>query len=114
MRNIFGDQGSMERNFWEYLNLFLGNKGTTVNFRREQGNIHSPPPLGGPQSYNSNFIRSEIKLIWTKTPLTKCNRKVELEICTLSVPFGVQGFGKLYIEGLFAQEYTYTREKCNI
>ena len=51
MRNIFGDQGNMERNFWEqgnsvkvnfgeHLNLFLRNKGTTVNFHREQGNTH--------------------------------------------------------------------------
>ena len=48
-------QGSMERNFWEqgnsvkmnfgeHLNLFLRNKGTTVNFHREQGNMHPPPP----------------------------------------------------------------------
>ena len=48
MRNIFGDQGNMERNFWEQGNsvkvknlyLFLKNKGTTVNFHREQGNMH--------------------------------------------------------------------------
>ena len=57
MRNIFGDQRNMEWNFWEKgnsvkvnfgerLNLFLRNKGTTVNFHREQGNMH--PPLGGP------------------------------------------------------------------
>ena len=60
MRNIFGDQGSMERNFWEqgnsvkvnfgeHLYLFLTNKGTTVNFHREQGNMH--PPLPGRPSY---------------------------------------------------------------
>ena len=62
-RNIFGDQGNRERNFWEegnsvkvnfgeHLNLFLRNKGTTVNFHREQGNMQPPPPplpLGGPQ-----------------------------------------------------------------
>ena len=53
MRNIFGDQGNMERNFWEHgnsvkvnlgehLNFFLRNKGTTVNFHREQGNMHPP------------------------------------------------------------------------
>ena len=53
MTNIFGDQGNMERNFCEqensvkmdfgeHLNLFLRNKGTTVNFHREQGNTHSP------------------------------------------------------------------------
>ena len=53
MRYIFGDQGNMERNFWEHgnsvkvnlgehLNLFLRNKGTTVNFHREQGNMHPP------------------------------------------------------------------------
>ena len=58
VRNIFGDQGNMERNFWELgnsvkgnfggkLNLVLRNNGTTVNFHREQGNMH--PPLGGPQ-----------------------------------------------------------------
>ena len=56
MRNIFGDQGNMERNFWEHgnsvkvnlgehLNLFLRNKGTTVNFHREQGNMHPPGRL---------------------------------------------------------------------
>ena len=61
MRNIFGDQGNMELNFWEqvnsakvnfgeYLNLFLRNKGTTVNFHREQGNMH--PPLGGSHHQN--------------------------------------------------------------
>ena len=56
VRNIYGDQGNMEQNFWEqgnsvkvnfreHLNLFLRNKGTTVNFHREQGNMHPP---GGP------------------------------------------------------------------
>ena len=56
MTNIFGDQGNMERNFWEHgnsvkvnlgehLNLFLSNKGTTVNFPREQGNMHPPGKL---------------------------------------------------------------------
>ena len=50
MRNSFGDQGNMERNFWEqgnsvkvnfgeHLNLFLRNKGTSVNFH-----MHLPPP----------------------------------------------------------------------
>ena len=54
MRNIFGDQGNMERNFWsqgnsvkvnfgEDLHLFLRNKGTTVNFHGEQGNMYPPP-----------------------------------------------------------------------
>ena len=60
VRNSFGDQGNMERNFvfleqrnsvivnfGEHLNLFLRNRGTTVNFHREQGNTHAPP-LGGP------------------------------------------------------------------
>ena len=53
MRNIFGDQGNMEQNFWdqgnsvkvnfgEHHNLFLGNKGRTVNFHREHGNMHPP------------------------------------------------------------------------
>ena len=43
--DYFDDQGNMERNFWEqgnsvkvnfgeHLNLFLRNKGTTVNFHR--------------------------------------------------------------------------------
>ena len=62
MRNIFGDQGNMERNFWkqgnsvkvnfgEQLNLFLRNKGTTVNLHREQGNMHPPgrPSVFDPQ-----------------------------------------------------------------
>ena len=54
MKNVFGDQGNMERNFseqvnsvkvnfGEHLNLFLRNKGTTVNFHREQENMHPPP-----------------------------------------------------------------------
>ena len=30
-------------NFWEHLNLFLRNKGKTVNFYREQKNIPPPP-----------------------------------------------------------------------
>ena len=58
MRNIFGDLGNMERNFCqqgnsvkvnsgEHLDLFLRNKGATVNFHREQGNM---PPMGGPHS----------------------------------------------------------------
>ena len=53
MRNIFGDQGNFEQNFCEHgnsvkvnlgehLNLFLRNKGTTVNFHREEGNMHPP------------------------------------------------------------------------
>ena len=56
MRTIFGDQANMERNFWEqgnsvkvnfgeHLYLFLKNKGTTVNFHREQRNMH---PSGRP------------------------------------------------------------------
>ena len=53
MRNILGDQGNMEQNFWEqgnsvkvnfreHLNFFLRNKETTLNFHREQGNMHPP------------------------------------------------------------------------
>ena len=67
MTNIFGDQGNMERNFWEHgnsvkvnlgehLNLFLSNKGTTVNFHREQGNMH--PPLGGYPFYQRKKMRN--------------------------------------------------------
>ena len=59
MRNIFGDQGNMERNFWEqgnsvkvnfgeHLHLFLSHKGTTINFHGEQGNMNPPPPPGRP------------------------------------------------------------------
>ena len=68
MRNIFGDQGNMEQNFWEqgnsvkvnfgeHLNnyLCLRNKGTTINFHREQGNMH-PPPWG------ALTVRQEAKL----------------------------------------------------
>ena len=54
LKNIFGDQGNMQRNFWEHwnltkvnfrehLNLLLGNKGRNSNFflgSRE----HAPPP----------------------------------------------------------------------
>ena len=69
MRNIFGDHGNKERNFWEqgnsvkvnfgeHLNLFLRNKGTTVNFHREQGNMH-PPPLGGPNFHHGSQLRPQ-------------------------------------------------------
>ena len=56
VRNIFGEKGNMEHNFWEHgnsvkvnfgehLNLFLRNKGkTVVNFDREQGSMLPPPP----------------------------------------------------------------------
>ena len=51
--NISGDQGNMQQNFWEqgnltrvnfreHLNLFLGNRGETPIFSREQGNMHPP------------------------------------------------------------------------
>ena len=74
MRSIFGDQGNMVRNFWEqgnsvkvnfgeHLNLFLRNKGTTVNFHGEQGTVHHPPPppfLGGPR-YLSNYNLLEVE-----------------------------------------------------
>ena len=76
MRNIFGDQGNMERNFWEqgnpvkvnfgeHLNLFLRNKGTSVNFHREQGNMH--PPLGGPHKEGAKLRGSQ------KAPVGKIN-----------------------------------------
>ena len=70
MRGIVGnsDQRNKERNFWEqgnsvklnfgeHLNLFLRNKGTTVNFYREQGNMH--PPLGGPHFHNGSQMRPQ-------------------------------------------------------
>ena len=75
MRNIFGDQGNMERNFWEqgnsvkvnlgeHLNLFLRNKGTTVNFPREQGNMHPPwEALLYKSTFSDRTINSNIFLI---------------------------------------------------
>ena len=50
-----GSRQNIEHNFWEHgnsvkvnlgehLNLFLRNMGTTINFSREQGNMHPPPP----------------------------------------------------------------------
>ena len=73
MRNIFGDQGNMGRNFWEqgnsvkvnfgeHLNLFLRKKGTTVNFHREQGNMHSPPPPGRPSELSDDKLSADNKL----------------------------------------------------
>ena len=38
--------GTWELSKREHFNLFLRNKGTTVNFYREQGNMHPPPPGG--------------------------------------------------------------------
>ena len=52
MEHNFWEHGnSVKVNFGEHLNLFLRNKGITVNSYREQGNMHPPPPhpLGGPQ-----------------------------------------------------------------
>jgi len=54
-------KGTMEQNFWEHgnsvkvnlgehLNLFLRNKGTTVDFHREQA-----PPLGGSHLFPSKL-----------------------------------------------------------
>ena len=44
MEHNFWEHGnSVKVNFGEHLNLFLRNTGTTVNFYREQGNMHPPP-----------------------------------------------------------------------
>ena len=41
----FPGTGELTRvNLRERLNLFLGNKGETPIFSREQGNMHPPPP----------------------------------------------------------------------
>ena len=47
MEHNFWELGnSVNVNFGEHLNLVLRKKGTTVNFHREQGNMHPvPPPL---------------------------------------------------------------------
>ena len=43
MRDNFWEQGNLTRvTFREHLNLFLGNKGETPIFSREQGNMHPP------------------------------------------------------------------------
>ena len=53
MQQNFWEQGNLMRvNFREHLNLFVGNKGKTAFFSREQGNMY-PPPLGGPQSWRA-------------------------------------------------------------
>ena len=44
MQQNFWEQGNlMKVNFREHLNLFLGNKGKTPIFSREQGNMYPPP-----------------------------------------------------------------------
>ena len=43
-RNFWEQGNSVKVNFGKHLNLFLRTKGTTVNFHREQGNMHPPPP----------------------------------------------------------------------
>ena len=49
MQQNFWEQGNlMKVNFREHLNLFLGNKGKTPIFSREQGNMYPPPPPGRP------------------------------------------------------------------
>ena len=43
MQQNFWEQGNLMRvNFREHLNLFLGNKGKTAFFSREQGNMYPP------------------------------------------------------------------------
>ena len=43
MQQNFWEQGNlMKVNFREHLNLFLGNKGKTPIFSREQGNMYPP------------------------------------------------------------------------
>ena len=42
--NFWEHANSVKVNFGEHLNLFLRNKGITVNSYREQGNMHPPPP----------------------------------------------------------------------
>ena len=57
-------------NLREHLNLFLGNKGETPIFSREQGNMHPPPPLPGrPSSLYLNFLltMSRRKVLITNT-----------------------------------------------
>ena len=45
MEHNFWELGnSVNVNFGENLNLVLRKKGTTVNFHREQGNMHQAPP----------------------------------------------------------------------
>ena len=52
MQQNFWEQGNlMKVNFREHLNLFLGNKGKTPIFSREQGNMY--PPLGGPLQWSA-------------------------------------------------------------
>jgi len=91
VKNIFGDKGFMERNFWEqgnsvkvnfgeHLNLFLRNKGTTVNFHREQGSMHPVPPGGPPDSLWALYSliyrleREKIKKIQTWSRLKNFHR----------------------------------------
>ena len=49
------NQGNIKQNFWEFvsfieanleehLHLFLGNKGDSLIFHREQGKMHTPAP----------------------------------------------------------------------
>ena len=55
MQQNFWEQGNlMKVNFREHLNLFLGNKGKTPIFSREQGNMYPPP--GGPRECGNNVL----------------------------------------------------------
>ena len=54
MRDNFWEQGNLTRvNFRQHLNLFLGNKGETPIFSREQGDMHPP---GRP-----SYVRLKVK-----------------------------------------------------
>ena len=63
----------MKVNFREHLNLFLGNKGKTPIFFREQGNMYPPwrpSALDTKSTHNSNAQLSE-----KYSPLWKCSKR---------------------------------------
>ena len=67
MEHDFWEHGnSVKVNFGEHLNLFLRNKGATVNLYWKQGNMHPPsppPPFPGRPSSVDGIITLVIDLI---------------------------------------------------
>ena len=56
--NFWEDGNSVKVNFAEHLDLFLRNKGTTVNFYREQGNMPPPPPPPSWEALNNDELKN--------------------------------------------------------
>ena len=79
MQQNFWEQGNlMKVNFREHLNLFLGNKGKTPIFSREQGNMYPPPPREALENVATMYYLMDI-IPWV-TQLNSIFQKEDLDV----------------------------------